>query len=120
MIDTAGREEEERYSLALGRIKQIRQEHSVPEGFRDFFEKEAAFLLQMDALAGRLHAGELRDASLKELEQINRDIYSETPSGILRDVLGQSGVRCGRAGRRVRKIFQLSVRGTAGRDCLCL
>ena len=77
MIDTAGREEEERYSLALGRIKQIRQEHSVPEGFRDFFEKEAAFLLQMDALAGRLHAGELRDASLKELEQINRDIYSE-------------------------------------------
>ena len=43
MIDTAGREEEERYSLALGRIKQIRQEHSVPEGFRDFFERKRPF-----------------------------------------------------------------------------
>ena len=47
------------------------------EGFRDFFEKERPFCCRWTRWQGGLHAGELRDASLKELEQINRDIYSE-------------------------------------------
>lgn len=44
-------QEEERYSLALARIGQIYSDNSVPVIYRDFFEKEAAFLVRMDVLA---------------------------------------------------------------------
>ncbi len=71
------REEEERYGLALERIGQIHGEYSVPVIFRDFFQKEASFLIRMDALAGKLAAGEYENASLKELELINHGLYRE-------------------------------------------
>lgn len=70
-------QEEERYSLALARIGQIYSDNSVPVIYRDFFEKEAAFLVRMDVLAEKLRAGEFRYVSLKDLELINRGLYAE-------------------------------------------
>ena len=82
------REEEERYGLALERIGQIRQEYSVPVIFRDFFQKEASFLIRMDVLAEKLAAGEFRESSLEELELINRELYAELLPGAYEECYG--------------------------------
>ena len=73
------REEEERYGLALERLGQIHKEHSVPVIFRDFFQREASFLIRMDALAEKLAAGEFRGASLEELEWIKFESADSSP-----------------------------------------
>ena len=72
-----GIEEEERYALALERIGQIHGDRSVPVIFREFFEKEASFLIRMDTLSEKLGRGEFQNASLKELELINHGLYAE-------------------------------------------
>ena len=82
------REEEERYGLALERLGQIHKEHSVPVIFRDFFQREASFLIRMDALAEKLAAGEFRGASLEELEWINHGLYAELLPGAYEECYG--------------------------------
>ena len=82
------REEEERYGLALERLGQIHKEHSVPVIFRDFFQREASFLIRMDALSEKLAAGEFRGASLEELEWINHGLYAELLPGAYEECYG--------------------------------
>ena len=82
------REEEERYGLALERLGQIQKEHSVPVIFRDFFQREASFLIRMDALSEKLAAGEFRGASLEELEWINHGLYAELLPGAYEECYG--------------------------------
>ncbi len=65
----------ERLELALSRLEEIPQEARVPEAFRDFFTQEAEFLLDMNALMADLRGGKYRDASLDELESLNRKLY---------------------------------------------
>ena len=55
---------EERYELAVERIRQIYQEESVNERFLPFFRETAEFLLMMDELK-------------KHSELFDEDIYTE-------------------------------------------
>lgn len=68
-------EDWERYELALERIRQIPGEDAVPLAFRDYFRKEALFLLDMEALRDRLEKGAYQNASLQDLRDLNRQIY---------------------------------------------
>ena len=53
----------ERYDLALERIREISLDRSVPVIYQEFFEKEAAFIVQMCGLREKL-LQEIADKSI--------------------------------------------------------
>ena len=69
--------EQERYELALERIRQIPTEQSVPVIYREFFEKEASFIVQMNDLKEKLASAVYRNFSLAELEIMNHGLYAD-------------------------------------------
>ena len=68
---------EERYELAVERIRQIYQEESVNERFLPFFRETAEFLLMMDELKKQMEDGTYRKLDLEELEAWNRRLYED-------------------------------------------
>ena len=48
---------EERYTLAIGRVREILQEQTVPADFVSYFHKTAGFLLLCDDVKNRLETG---------------------------------------------------------------
>ncbi len=77
-----GREElEERYDLAIERIRQILTEESVEEPYRDYFRKMAAFILQMDQVLTDTRSGRRKNMSLEELEDYNHSLYEDILPG---------------------------------------
>ena len=69
--------QEERYVLAMERIRQIPSERSVPEPYRDFFGKMASYILKTDEIGKRIREGFLKKASMEELRVINREPYED-------------------------------------------
>lgn len=66
---------EERYELAIGRIKEMAEERTVDAGFRDYFRKVADFIIMIDKVRGMLSEGTYDDAPLNELQQWNQRLY---------------------------------------------
>ncbi|MCI5650190.1 MAG: aminopeptidase [Fusicatenibacter sp.] len=69
--------QKERYDLAMERIRQIPSEKSVPEPYRDFFGKMAAYILKTDEIGKRIREGFLETASMEELAILNREPYED-------------------------------------------
>ena len=67
----------ERLELAVSRLEEIPQESRVPDAFRDFFAREAEFLLDMHRLMCSLREGAYREASIHELGELNRKLYKD-------------------------------------------
>lgn len=67
----------ERFSLALGRVREIPEEKRGREPFRAWFEQEAAFLSDMAELMLKKERGEFRNASLEELREQNHSMYQD-------------------------------------------
>ncbi len=67
----------ERFSLALGRVREIPGEKRVREPFRAWFEQEATFLSDMAELMLKKEREEFRDASLEELREQNHSMYQD-------------------------------------------
>lgn len=70
-------DEIERFDLAYDRLKEIKEEKSLPEPYQTFFRKEAAFLVRMAELRRALKAGDYKDAAPEVLESLNRENYQE-------------------------------------------
>ena len=68
---------EERYELAVGRIREMIGETSVEERFRDYFDRTAAFLLLVDEVKEALEKGSYQKASLVELKEWNHRMYED-------------------------------------------
>ena len=69
---------EERYALAIERIKEIAEEPGLKtDGFADYFKCIAAFILKMDKLAADLKADVFRDYSLEEYKNLNTGLYED-------------------------------------------
>lgn len=66
---------EERYELAIGRIKEMAEERTVDAGFRDYFRKVADFIIMIDKVRSMLSEGTYDDAPLNELQQWNQSLY---------------------------------------------
>lgn len=66
---------EERYELAIGRIREIRTEQTVDSRFRDYFCKMADFVIMIDELKSALSEGVYADAALEELQKWNQRLY---------------------------------------------
>lgn len=67
----------ERYQLSMERIRQIPDESSVSEPYRSFFVSMAQFVIRLEKLVSWLQEGGLKQASLKELKQMNRELYQD-------------------------------------------
>jgi aminopeptidase len=69
--------EQERFDLALGRIREIAGSRDIFISAPDFFRTEAEFLAKMEELRESLEKGEHRDDSLEALQAENRALYAE-------------------------------------------
>ncbi|MFQ9194640.1 MAG: aminopeptidase [Candidatus Gastranaerophilaceae bacterium] len=67
----------ERFELVSDRVKGIVYETTVEQPFRDFFIKEALFLLTVFNLYEQVQYGDYDKFSLKELEEKNEILYGE-------------------------------------------
>lgn len=66
---------EERYELAVGRIREIRTEQTVDGAFRDYFQKLADFVIMIDELKNVLSDGSYYDFPMDELKEWNQRLY---------------------------------------------
>ena len=73
---------EERYELAVERIRVMQSENTVPEKYRDYFRQMAAFVQMIDELRTQLLKGSYQQADQKELAAWNERLY--------RDILGEA------------------------------
>ncbi|MBQ4559521.1 MAG: aminopeptidase [Tyzzerella sp.] len=71
----------ERYELAIERIRSIVHEDTVAPVYRDYFQKVAGFILEIDAIKNRLEKKPNAECTLEELKSENENIY--------RDVTGE-------------------------------
>ncbi len=69
--------QQERYDLAVSRLREIKHENNVPEQFREFFKKTAVFLEYMVQLKQDISEGYLEKASLEELRENNYKMYQD-------------------------------------------
>lgn len=67
----------ERYELVFDRIKQIINEAVLENPYREFFSKEAEFLLSIMNLFEQIQYGDYENFTLKELEDRNEILYGE-------------------------------------------
>ena len=72
--ETEGRLLEERYDLAIGRIREILQEQAVPADFISYFHDTARFILLCDEVKQRLETGAY-DADPEQMKADNRAMY---------------------------------------------
>lgn len=68
---------QERHLLAIERIRLIGSEHTVPELYAAFFQKTAAFILQMESCSAQLERGVLEALSLEEWKRQNKSLYAD-------------------------------------------
>lgn len=73
---------EERYELAVERIRVMQSENTVPEKYRDYFHQMAAFVQMIDELRTQLLKGSYQQADQKKLAAWNERLY--------RDILGEA------------------------------
>lgn len=66
---------EERYKLAIGRIREIGAEQTVDVKFRDYFCRVADFVIMIDELKSVLSEGAYADAKLIEIQKWNQRLY---------------------------------------------
>ncbi len=69
--------EQLRLTLAMDRIREIPGEKTVPEPFRDYFEKEAAFLLKLFQVKEMLEQNRMQSVGMEELQKLNRELYED-------------------------------------------
>ncbi len=66
---------EERYQLAIGRIREIVTEQTVDGRFRDYFCRTADFVMMIDELRKELSDGSYAGADMDKLKEWNRRLY---------------------------------------------
>jgi leucyl aminopeptidase (aminopeptidase T) len=67
----------ERYDLSMERMESIVTENEVKETFKEYFVKMASFILKMKDLVGLVEKGSLEKMTLKELSDLNYDLYED-------------------------------------------
>ena len=67
----------ERYELIVERVREIPQEHTVPEKMQDYFSKMASFILMTDQVLKMEEAGELEHRDLEECRKLNHQLYED-------------------------------------------
>ena len=72
---------EERYELAIERIKEICKEDTVAGTYRGYFCSTARFIGMLDELNGKIESGTYADLPLDELKKWNESLYADILPG---------------------------------------
>ena len=65
---------EERYNLAIDRMKAIIEEKTVAEPYREYFQHVARFILKLDELKQNVESGKQKEMSEEELQEEMKDL----------------------------------------------
>ena len=68
---------EERHVLAVGRLRGIVSEETVPEQYLSYFQDVAIFLLELENVRRKVESGEWDRYSVDEMRSINEILYSD-------------------------------------------
>lgn len=71
----------ERYNLTLERIRMIPKEDSVMSVYRDYFQKTAEFILELDGILNRISSESTEHCELEGLQEENRNIDQDIIEG---------------------------------------
>ena len=66
---------EERHVLAVGRLRGIVSEETVPERYLPYFQDVAIFLLELENVRRKLESGEWERYSVAEMKSLNEILY---------------------------------------------
>ena len=67
---------EERHELAVGRLRGIVTEETVPQKYVPYFQDTAIFLLELENVRRKVASGEWERYSLEEMKSLNEILYS--------------------------------------------
>lgn len=93
----------ERHQLAAERIRAIPSEATVAERYREYFRRTAEFILLCGEVYARQAAGELRDASLEELRELNERLYEDILPENYKKSYANPAYACGKLTERYGK-----------------
>lgn len=68
---------EERYGIAIDRIREIAKENIVKKPYDDYFKKTAQFIMELDEVYQFIKSGEINDCDINKLEEINEKLYCD-------------------------------------------
>ena len=68
---------EERYNLAIDRMKAIIEEKTVAEPYREYFQHVARFILKLDELKKNVESGKQKEMSEEELQEEMKNLYAD-------------------------------------------
>lgn len=68
---------EERYNLAIDRMKAIIEEKTVAEPYREYFQHVVRFILKLDELKQNVESGKQKEMSEEELQEEMKDLYAD-------------------------------------------
>ena len=68
---------EERHALAVGRLRGIVSEETVPKQYLPYFQDVAIFLLELENVRRKVESGEWERYSLEEMKSLNEILYSD-------------------------------------------
>lgn len=68
---------EERYDIAICRIKEIVNEDVVEQPFSDYFKRTAQFIVMLDGVYSRIKSGEINRMDMPALEEMNNRLYKD-------------------------------------------
>ena len=75
--DEKNKQYEERHVLAVGRLRGIVSEETVPEQYLSYFQDVAIFLLELENVRRKVESGEWDRYSVDEMRSINEILYSD-------------------------------------------
>ena len=67
----------ERYELAIERIRSIVNENTVGQKYRDYFQTVARFILEIDAVKKRLENKQNEECTFEDLKSENYNLYKD-------------------------------------------
>ena len=68
---------EERHILAVGRLRGLVSEETVPEQYLPYFQDVAIFLLELENVRRKVESGEWNRYSVEEMKSLNEILYSD-------------------------------------------
>ena len=68
---------EERYQIAIDRIREIKTEELVEKQYIRYFQTVSEFILKLDFVSGEIRQKRLDSYTPEQLEKLNKELYQE-------------------------------------------
>lgn len=95
----------ERYELAIDRIKEMEQESTVGESYRDYFQRTASFVLLVKSVVSMIETDGGKQLSLEEWKALNRSLYEDIHGKNYNYSYANPTYACERLGKKFGKLL---------------